>query len=244
MTDAAVPAHDAPPAYRPMSGGAVTALVLAILLAFVAFAGFWWTEGLAILVAAFSWPAIAAGRRRGTGLAISAAVVALAVGFYAFSGHREMARNFESSFDGLMTALEKDDRAALRRWVAEGEDADATVARWKSDYDRVRGDVGPYGGRVDLHATWVGAVAAIVRPPSVEVADAVDPAAALPDLLGALWFEAAFQRERLWVALEPPKGEDAPKAATEAITDAVKASPERPTPPIVRALRFFRAKTP
>ncbi|MCC7139878.1 MAG: hypothetical protein IT460_15755 [Planctomycetes bacterium] len=242
MTDASAPEHDAPPAYRPVSGGAVTALVLAIVLALAALSGFWWSEALALVVAALSWRSIASGRRRGAGIAITAAVIALAAGLYAFVAHRAIAATFEKSFDGLLTALAQDDRAALRPWAAKGEDADVAAQRWKKAYDRVAAEAGPYGGRVDVHATWVGALAAIFAPPGAAIVDVVNAESPPPDPLTAVWFEAAFQRERVWVALEAPPTSAAPQQTSEALQDAVRASPDHPTPAIVKEVRFFRAK--
>ena len=82
-------AYAAPPAYRPMSAGAVTAFVLAIVLTIPAYAiGLWWTEVLPLLVAALSWGGMSSGARRGTGLAITASLNAFGVGALGCISHR------------------------------------------------------------------------------------------------------------------------------------------------------------
>ena len=69
-------AHAAPPPYVPMSGGAVTALVLAVVLLVGSLIGPPWCEAMALAIAALSLPAIRRGKRRGKGVAIAAIVLA------------------------------------------------------------------------------------------------------------------------------------------------------------------------
>src|SRR5438105_13125107 len=90
-------AYAAPPAYRPMSAGAITALVLSIVLLLPALFGIWWVEIAPILIAALCWGGISGGRRRGAGLAIAASIVALLGGLAALAGHRMLADKVETA---------------------------------------------------------------------------------------------------------------------------------------------------
>jgi hypothetical protein len=193
------PEHAAPPAYQPLSGGAVTALVLALLFAIPALIGVWWLEVVPLVIVALVWSGVSSGRRRGKVVAIVAAAVAVTVGAWAYVAARAITAEFESKFDQLMTALEQGDRKELATWVVEGPDRDAIVERCLSTYGGLRGRFGPYASRAKVQPSlWGPALGAVSVPEGV--VDAVDPSRAVPGLLRAVWFEAAFPKARVWVA--------------------------------------------
>lgn len=193
------PAHDAPPAYRPLSGGAVTALVLAVLLAIPAMIGVWWLEAIPLAIVALCWSGVSSGRRRGKAVAIIAAVLSITAGAWAYLTARAIAAEFEAQFDKLMVALEKGDRQELTTWVVEGPDRDATVDRCLAAYAGLRGRFGAYASRTKLQPSPWGPVHGAISTPD-DLVDAVDPARAVPGTLRAIWFEAAFSKARVFVA--------------------------------------------
>ncbi len=209
------PEHAAPPAYAPLSGGAVTALVLALLLAIPAMAGVWWLEALPLLVVLLSWSAISGGRRRGRGLAIVAGALALTVGAWSYVSVRATVAKLEADFDVLMTAIDKGDRKQLEGWLVKDAPAD-TVDRWVSGFATARARVGAYASRTVVAPGIGGPVVSMLMPPSA-VVDAVDPARPPLGFGRALWFQAACQKERLWVAgLLLPEGTDTSDADAKA----------------------------
>ncbi len=193
------PEHDAPPAYRPLSGGAVTALVLALLLAIPAMIGVWWLEAIPLLLVLLSWSGVSSGRRRGKVVAIIAAAIAVTVGGWAYVTARAISAEFETHFDRLMTALEQGDRKELASWVVEGPERDATVDRCLAAYAGLRGRFGAYASRTKLQPSMWGPLHAAVSTPD-DIVDAVDPARAVPGTLRAVWFEAGFSKARVFVA--------------------------------------------
>lgn len=209
------PEHAAPPAYTPLSGGAVTALVLALLLAIPAMAGVWWLEVLPLLVVLLSWSAISGGRRRGRGLAIVAGALALTVGAWSYVSVRVTVAKLETDFDVLMTALDKGDRKELEGWIVKDAPADS-LDRWVRDFATARGRAGPYAARVIVAPGIGGPIVSMLMPPS-SVVDAVDAARPPLGFGRALWFQAVCQKQRLWVAgLLLPDGTDPSEADAKA----------------------------
>ena len=230
--------HPAPPAYRPLSGGAITALILAIVLGIAASLGPWWLPVIALAVAALSWPAISAGRRRGAGLAIAASVMALAAGTYAYINVGRLVEEMQSEFGSLMTALAKDDRKAMTPWVMKGEDPVPVLASWHERYVAASAEVGEYSGttvvRTGLLGPWAGIV---VRPGDLtEIGTAAGAPTPSPDVGPAMWFESVFARARVHVALVLGV-RDGPK---DDLTEALKAGGDGKGFPVVHEIRFFR----
>jgi len=193
------PEHDAPPAYRPLSGGAVTALVLALLLAIPAMIGVWWLEAIPVLIVLLSWSGFSSGRRRGKVLALVAGGIAVTVGGFAYAGSRAIATEIERQFDRLMTALEQGDRKELAEWVVEGPDRDATVDRCLAAYAGLRGKFGTYASRTKLQPSPWGPFHGAMATPG-GIVDAADPARAVPGPWRAVWFEAGFSKAKVFVA--------------------------------------------
>lgn len=216
------PEHDAPPAYRPLSGGAVTALVLALLLAIPAMIGVWWLEAIPLVLVLLSWSGISSGRRRGKAVAVIAGLVAVTAGGWAYLTARAITAEFETQFDHLMTAFEKGDRKELSAWVVDGPDRDATVDRCLAAYAGLRGRFGAYASRTKLQPSKWGPLHGAVSTPE-GIVDAVDPARAVPGTLRAVWFEAAFSKARVFVAgLLIPDDAEVKEADINASMDGMK----------------------
>lgn len=193
------PEHDSPPAYRPLSGGAVTALVLALLLAIPAMIGVWWLEAIPVLIVLLSWSGFSSGRRRGKGLALVAGGIAVTVGGFAYASTRAIATEFERQFDRLMTALEQGDRKELTEWIVAGPEREATVDKCLAAYAGLRGRFGAYASRTKvLPSPWGPLHGALAAPDGV--VDAVDAARAVPSSWRAIWFEAGFSKAKVFVA--------------------------------------------
>ena len=69
--------HSGPPPYVPLSGGAVTALVLTFVAFFIGLVGPWWSEAVPLLIVVMCWGGISRGVRRGRVVAIIALVLAV-----------------------------------------------------------------------------------------------------------------------------------------------------------------------
>lgn len=195
----AAPEHAAPPAYRPLSAGAVTALVLAILLAIPALLGVWWLEAVPLLLVVLAWSGISSGRRRGRGVAVFAGVLAVAVGATSYFAMKAYVAQLETDFDRLLTALEKDDRQELAKWVVKDAEVDPTVTRWVASYAATRARGGAYASRTIVRPGFLGPLGGLFSVPE-GIVDATDATRAVPGVLRAVWFEAAFPNARVWVA--------------------------------------------
>lgn len=225
--------HDAPPAFRPMSGGAVTAIVLAFLLILPAVLGLWWLEGLPVLIAALSWGPISDGRRRGGGIAIAACVIAILAGLGCLAIHRGVASKIESKAGEILTAIQKDDRALLEPWAVEGPDKAERLARWRSRMAEAEKVAGPFAGSTSARMGMLGPMVSMMLPPEgpTEVGEG---SGAKPEVGSTVWIEAKFSRESLWVAFEVNQEE----ATGSSVEKAVQGGHP---PPILREVRFFRA---
>ena len=241
--------HPAPSAYRPLSGGAITALVLAILLAVAAFTGPWWLEVVPLAIAALAWGGISDGRRRGAGVAIAACVIALLAGVGAFFFVQRMTEEMQALSDKFMAALDKDDRATLTPWVLKGEDPKATLDAWHTRYAAAQVELGAYSGSTVIRTGLWGPMFSLLRAPEDVTEIAPAPGSAAPGTPAAgtaepgeppeaiAWFEAAFARGRAYVAVVfgPADGSQAE------LKEAMKGGGGHV--PIVREVRFFRAST-
>lgn len=237
------PAHDAPPAYRPLSGAAVTALVLAIVLLVPALVGLWWVEVLPLVLVLLAWGGISSGARRGRGVAIAAAVVALTGGACAYTGARALLEAFETSTDRLMTALEAGKPDEVAPFVADPEQAPAVAATWIERYRAVRANAGAYAGRTTVANDLLGPLKGLfARPDDVE--DLEDPTRPLPELGFAVWFQPAFPSARVFVAAvlvrpgDPTQGD----AVADKMSADLKSALSDSAQPRYWDLRFFRER--
>lgn len=194
--------HDGgPPPYRPLSGGAVTALVVALLASIPAFIGLWWVMAVPLLVALLAWPGVSSGRRRGKGLLWISLLLSVGVGATAWWMQGDLAKRIDEGVSPLFVALDKDDRATLDAWTLDSPDRAAAYDRWKQRLDAARKDVGPWSGSLRLDRGWTGLMMRLLIPPAG--ATEVEPVGPKPiDLAKALWFCLPHSRGDLYLALE------------------------------------------
>ncbi len=238
MTGATVPPSAdvrAPSAWRPLSALCVVALVLALLGAIPALLGLWWTEAIPLVLAILGFASTAPHVRRGRGLAISAAVVAVVVGAGSFVLHRLGEMQLEEHVDGLVRALDRNDRVEAAGWVADPAQADASVARWAERMAAVHAALGRYKGALAIGNVFWGVAAAMVRPPDLEEIPPhgtgdLDPGE-------ALWARATFDRGNVWFAIEG--GEPNRRGA---VLEAMKDGLQRKPPRWVRDVRLFQER--
>ncbi len=190
-----------PPPYRPLSGGAVTALVLSLLMAIPAFIGLWWLMALPLLVALLSWAGVSSGRRRGKALLYIALILAVGIGATAWWMQGALAKQIDQGVAPFFVALDKDDRPTLDKWALESMDRPAAYDLWKSRLEAARKEAGPWSGHLRLDRGWTGVMMRLLVPP--RGATEVEPVGAKSiDIGKALWFCAPHSREDVWLALE------------------------------------------
>ena len=234
-------AYAAPPAYRPMSAGAITALVLSIVLLLPALFGIWWVEIAPILIAALCWGGISGGRRRGAGLAIAASIVALLGGLAALAGHRMLADKVETALTPFAEALVVDDRATLSKWATEG-DLDTRADLWKRRMSAAKEEAGAFRHRVAVGSTWTGTFFGMIFAPG-DVEEIEPKGEKWPGPGEALWIRAPFEREDIWLAIE---GRKDPKSKAASMTLVQELDPDSdghlPAPHWVVDVRLFRPR--
>lgn len=231
---------DYPPAYVPVSGWAVTALVLAIVLALPALSAVYWPEALPIVIVLLAWGSIASRRRRGMGLAIAAGVIALLAGLFGFAEARVISVAMQSLFQPLLHGAEAGDAEVAARWLAPTEDAGRHAAAWKARMESARARVGKWSGEVEVGGFWAGPWGMIMQPTGVEeVAPAGDGSVGIGD---AVWVRAPSEKGVLWVAVQGDSKQPGGGVA-EMVKGLDKQAKEddkgRPTPRSIHDLRFF-----
>lgn len=237
------PAHDAPPAFRPLSGAAITALVLAIVLLVPALVGLWWVQALPLVLVLLAWGGISSGARRGRGVAIAAVVVALTGGACAFTAARALREAFESSADRLMTALEAGNPDEVAPFVADPEQAAVVAAAWIERYRAVRAEAGAYAGRTTVANDLFGPLKGLfARPDDVE--DMEDPKRPLPELGFAVWFQPAFPSAHVVVGaiLVRPGDPAQDDGVADKMSADLKSALSDSAQPRYWDLRFFRER--
>jgi hypothetical protein len=205
MSDAwSMPPADAPPPYRSMSALAVIALVLSIVFLLGAVLGFWWLELVPVLLCVAAWGGISAGRKRGGGLAIAAALVAILGGLGSFACHRAVRTGVRDVVGEFVAALHRDDLATLERWATKDETKPfpERAALWKQRLDAGRAVTGAWTNDVELKGNLFFPMAWVVpmAPPGLVP---VGPKAETTEEESGmkLWVRAPGARAELWLAL-------------------------------------------
>ena len=193
--------HDGPAPYVPISAGAVTALVLAIVLAILAFIGPFWCPIVAILVAAVSFGAIARRVRRGRVIALLAIVISAGGAAGAYVYHRHVATTLATGFSPIVRALDHADRAGLAKLAGEGPARATRFENWLTRAKAATDELGPMSGDLTLPVLPWGAWAALVSPPDGLVE--FEPKGAAPPSPGTtFWFRATYAKGDVHVAFD------------------------------------------
>ena len=207
MTDRTASPPNEPAASRvPLSGGAVTALVLSIVIAVVGIVGPWWSEVVPLLIVLACWRGVFGGRRRGKVVAILALVISLCGAAAHYFIQQAAAAQLSESFAPVVRALANDDRAKLEAWVGTGADRDARLDRWLARAKAAREAVGTFRGDLDVSFRRWGFVLGLLGTPSFR--QEFEPRGAEPPTPGAtFWFRAPCANGDVFVAFDygPPE---------------------------------------
>ena len=191
-----------PPVYVPVSGWAVTALVLAIVLAFPSFLGVYWPEALPLVIVVLSWGPIASRQRRGTGLAIAAAVIALLGALAGFGVARAFTATMREKFAPLYQIAQAGDVEGAGRWLIPA-DADKAAARadlWKRRFAAAVERYGAWSGEIEAGSFLTGISALLIPPNGVEE---LEPRGGDPVTIGqAVWLRLPFAKATIWTAVQ------------------------------------------
>ncbi len=193
--------YSGPPAYVPVSGTAVTALVLSIVLFFVALFGPWWCEIVPILLVMLSWGALARRTRRGKAVAIIALVLALLGGGFAYYTQKTISTLFGEQLAPVVVALEKGDRAEIAKWLPEGPDRDAKIDRWVARAKAAREAEGAFKGELHIPFNLWGFMGGLIAKPDVR--EEFEPRGEVPPRTGStFWFRAPCAKGDVYVAFD------------------------------------------
>ena len=214
--------HSGPPPYVPLSGGAVTALVLSIVAFFIGLVGPWWVEAVPLLIVLMCWGGISRGVRRGMVVAIIAIVFSLVGGAINYFAQKALATAIGEGFAPVVRALEKDDRAKLEQWAGTGPDRDARIERWAARAKAAWAAEGAFKGELEVPFLKWGFAVGIVAAPNYR--EEFEPKGEKPPATGAaFWFRAPCANGDVYVAFDY----GTPQKMSEAMS---KVKAQRPTP--------------
>jgi hypothetical protein len=204
--------HPGPPMRVPMSGLAITAFVLSLVIGLFSMSGVWIANVIPLLFVVFAWPGVSSGRRRGMGFAIAALVISLLAGLGSYLIGRAIIGVFEDSLGRFVAAVDKGDEAEARQWIVSGEDADTALAHWKDRVEKVHEKFGKYEGHVTvgsgLLGPYLGPLISMMMPPKdVKEIGTGDPPPALGPGTAWFWTQAAYEKGKVWVAIEIAQGD-------------------------------------
>lgn len=193
--------HSGPPAYVPLSGGAVTALVLSIVAFFIGFIGPFWIEAVPLLIVLMCWGGISRGVRRGKVVAILAIVFSIVGGGVCYLFQKAASTVMGDAFSPVISGLEKGDRAIVDRWAGAGPERDARVDRWTARAKAAWTAEGAFKGSLEVPFLKWGLAAGLVAQPSYQ--EEFAPKGDRPPALGAtFWFRAPCANGDVYVAFD------------------------------------------
>ncbi len=224
-----------PPLPRPpMSGAAITAFVLSLVIGLFSLVGVWWANAVPLAVAALAWPGISKGRRRGGGFAIAAALISVLAGIGVYALWHEVSGMMARSFGHTLAVVDQGDEAEVRKRISSDEDADAVLLRLKERVEKVHASFGRYAGETSIPMGWFGPIWTLIFPPGD--VEEVGGEGEIPSLGQGkhawFWFQAKFERATLWVAFEIGRGE---AEASDEPKEEFRFGP-------IRDVRFFRSR--
>jgi hypothetical protein len=195
---------DHPPAYVPVSGWAISALVLSIVLGLPALFAVYWPEALPLVIVILAWGSISSRKRRGGGIAIAAGVIALLAGGYGFFTARVIEQVFQEGLDPLLRGAQAGDRAVAERWLAPGEDAGARAEAWKKRFEAAERVTGKWTGKIEAGTFWAGPLGVLAAPTGVEEVEPKGEGSV--GLLEVAWFRAIAEKGPIWFAIQGKPG--------------------------------------
>jgi len=193
--------YSGPPPYVPVSGLAVTALVLSIVLFFVALFGPWWCEIVPILLVVLAWGALARRARRGKTVAIIALVLALLGGGIAYYLQKGISTFVGEQVAPVVVAIGKGDRAEIATWLPEGPERDAKIDRWVARAKAAQAAEGAFSGELQIPFNLWGFMGGLIAKPDVR--EEFEPKGELPPRTGStFWMRAPCAKGDVYVAFD------------------------------------------
>ena len=243
--ESSAPHHPAPAGWRPLSGLALTAFILSLVLVLPALGGYWWLQAVPALlgIGVFLW--VKPQKRRGRLFGMFAALIALAVGFLGFQMHQVMRTSSATMADSVLTALDaqvsdEERDKALTPWLDEKVREGDRLSQIKARYAVVQGAVGRYTGEIDtgsIFATAFQFLHADGPSPGRDMEELGNPEGqvTLP-LEGTLWLPARFEGGTVHIAITLGEG------GLEAFQQALAKWQGRSPAAVIGDVRFFRPR--
>ncbi len=207
----APPPQGPPPGWRPLSGLALTAFIVSLLLGMAAFvSGAWWLAVVAALLSLAGFLRAVPARFRGRGFAITGLVISITFGFVAYqtqASFRGTAVRLASSVMRVLDAdIAEDVRAErLRDWLHPAATEAGEIDKLRTRWADLVAKMGPYKQGVVAGSTFGGHMGVWVGPQDPALVQSDDPSRGLPDAgtsVGKMvWARAAFEKGTVHVAL-------------------------------------------
>jgi hypothetical protein len=235
--------HPAPPStWKPLSGLAVTAFVLSLLLILIALPGLWIVQLVPLLLGVFTLMTVKPGQKRGRILAVWAIIISLAMGSCAFTMHQGMRGVLSGTTESILSVLsskaaDAEKTKSLRTWAwPKALEKDNTLpAKWMERYAGVVAKYGAWEETFELPSILYGSTPLLMAPEGMIEIGSEDAKPPNWTMGSAIWTPAVFEKGLVYVAVVLQGGD---QKAVEALGTL---RPGEETA-VVGDLRFFRAK--
>jgi hypothetical protein len=220
MSPVTPPPQGAPPGWRPLSGLALTAFIVSLLLGTAAFfSGAWWLAAVAALLAVAGILRAVPARFRGRGFAITGLVISLTFGSCAYLAQATFRATATRLSTGVMRVLNADvaedvRTERLRDWLHPTAIDAGAIETLRARWADLVSKMGPYTGEVEAGSTLGGHISILVGPQDGALVESDDSSRGLPDMATSagkiFWTRATFEKGVVHVAvfLEGEVGKD------------------------------------
>jgi hypothetical protein len=216
-----------------MSGLALSAFVVSLVLAFVSMLGVWVVMALPLLLGVLAWTNTSPERFRGRALGMWAVGISLLCGSCSYLIHEDGVDRVRTVGAGVLGALQGKQTDRLEDWLTPDAREKGVAAKLRERFDAVVAQVGPYAGEVEAGGTFTGMIPSMIPP--TDLVEVGSSGSASPPAPGeALWVRARFERETLHVGVVVGGG--GPQGFQNALQEMREGAS-----PIVSDLRFFRS---
>jgi hypothetical protein len=237
------PMHPAPPtAWKPLSGLAVTAFVLSLLLILVALPGLWIVQAVPFLLGIYTLWTVKVGQRRGRILAVWAIVISLAIGSCSLTMHQGMRGMLSGTTESILSVLSsksstEEKTKSLRAWAWPKalEKDEALPQTWMQRYADVVAKYGAWKESFDLPSIFLGSTPLLMPAEGLVEVGSEDVKPPGWTTGSTIWTAAVFEKGLVYVAVVLQAGD---QKAVEALGSL---RPGEETA-VVGDVRFFRAK--
>ncbi|MDJ0521136.1 MAG: DUF4190 domain-containing protein [Planctomycetota bacterium] len=239
------PQHPAPKSeWKPLSGLAVTAFVLSLVLILIALPGLWIVQLVPLLLGIATLVMVKPGQRRGRILAVWAIVISLAIGSCSFTMHQGMRGVLSGTNESILSVLsskisDEEKAKSLRSWVWPKalEQDEKLPATWMQRYAGVVAEFGPWRESFELPSIVYGSTPLLIAPEGlVEIgSDGEKPPSWT--MGSTIWTPAVFEKGIVHVAIVLQEGDQKGVEALGTLRPGEETA-------VVGDVRFFRAKAP